>query len=46
MKQTTVIRDSAWIVAWDAANQRHAYLRDADVVFTGDTIVHVGPGYA
>ena len=46
MKQTTVIRNAAWIVAWDAANQRHAYLRDADVVFTGDTIVHVGPGYA
>jgi 5-methylthioadenosine/S-adenosylhomocysteine deaminase len=46
MKQTTIIRDAAWVVAWDAANQRHAYLRDADVVFTGDSIVHVGPGYA
>ena len=46
MKQTTVIRDAAWIVAWDEANQRHAYLRDGDVVFRGDTIVHVGRRYA
>jgi cytosine/adenosine deaminase-related metal-dependent hydrolase len=45
MEKTTIIRDAAWIVAWDAANQRHAYLRDSDVVFTGNTIVHVGPGY-
>ena len=45
MVQTTIIRDAAWIVAWDAANQRHAYVRDADVVFTGNTIIHVGPGY-
>ena len=46
MKQsTTIIRDAAWIVAWDETNQCHAYLRDADVVFTGNTIVHVGRGY-
>ena len=45
MSQTTVIRDAAWIVAWDASSGQHAYLRDADVVFTGNTIVHVGSGY-
>jgi cytosine/adenosine deaminase-related metal-dependent hydrolase len=45
MSETTIIRDAAWIVAWDAANQCHAYLRNADVVFTGNTIMHVGPGY-
>ena len=45
MSKTTIIRDAAWIVAWDEANDRHAYLRDSDVVFTNDAIAHVGPGY-
>lgn len=45
MSETTVIRDAAWVVAWDAADERHVYLRDADVAFAGDGIVHVGPGY-
>lgn len=46
MTQTTWIRDAAWIVAWDPARGCHAYLRDADLVFRGTTIVHVGKGYA
>jgi len=46
MSKTTIIRNAAWIVAWDESNRRHAYLRDADLVFTGNTIVHVGQGYA
>ena len=37
---TTVVRNAAWIAAWDA--EGHRYLRDGDVVFTGDRIVHVG----
>jgi 5-methylthioadenosine/S-adenosylhomocysteine deaminase len=45
MSQTTVIRAAAWMVVWDETNRRHAYLRDADVAFTGNTIVHVGHGY-
>jgi 5-methylthioadenosine/S-adenosylhomocysteine deaminase len=45
MNQTTIIRDAAWIVAWDEGAKCHAYLRDADVVFAGNTIVHVGRGY-
>ena len=45
MNRTTILRGAAWIVAWDETHQRHAYLRDTDVVFTGNTIVHVGPGY-
>jgi len=45
MTETTALRDCAWIVAWDDANARHAYLRDADVVFAGNTIVHVGAHY-
>ena len=45
MNETTAIRDCAWIVAWDDTEKCHAYLRDADVVFSGDTIVHVGSHY-
>ncbi|MDG2483225.1 MAG: amidohydrolase family protein [Alphaproteobacteria bacterium] len=42
---TTVIRHAAWLVAWDEPAGRHAYLRDADLAFTDDRIVHVGPDY-
>jgi len=43
---TTVVRNAAWIIAWDLAAGRHAYLRDADLAFSEDRIVHVGPDYA
>ena len=43
---TTLIRNAAWVVAWDAGRGRHAYRRDVDLAFAGDRIVHVGPGYA
>lgn len=39
---TTVIRDAAWIVAWDAAAGRHVYRRDADVAFDESGILAVG----
>lgn len=42
---TTVIRNAAWVVAWDDANRRHVYRRDADVAFRHGRIEHVGPGY-
>ena len=42
MPKTTRIRNAAWIVAWDAASDSHAYLRDADLVFSGDVITFVG----
>ena len=45
MASTTCIRNAACIVAWDAANRRHAYLMGGDVAFTGDTIGFVGPHY-
>ena len=45
MDRTTHIRNLAWTVGWDAALARHVYLRNADVVFIGDRLVHVGPGY-
>ena len=37
---TTVIRNAAWIATWDG--EEHRYLRDGDVAFTGDRVVHVG----
>ena len=42
---TTLIRNAAWIVAWDSSAGRHAYLRDADLAFDGDTITFVGRNY-
>ena len=45
MTETTCIRHIDWLVGWDAATRRHVYLRDADLVFRGDAIVHVGGRY-
>ncbi len=45
MTQITVIENAAWVAAWDEGSGRHCYLRQADVAFSGDTLVHVGPGY-
>ncbi len=46
MTQTVLIRNAGWVIAWDGASGRHAYLRDADVAVSGNLISHVGPGYA
>ena len=45
MSQTTCIRNADWVVSWNAGKQRHQYLRDADVAFTGNAIEFVGPRY-
>jgi len=45
MRPTTVIRNAAWIVAWDEPNARHVYLRDADLAFSGAEITFVGKHY-
>ena len=29
--KTTAIRNAAWVVTWDARDQRHVYLRDVDL---------------
>ena len=39
---TTCIRRASWVVAWDEANDRHAYVRHADVAFDADGIRFVG----
>ncbi|QYK42190.1 MAG: amidohydrolase family protein [Paracoccaceae bacterium] len=43
--RVTHLKGADWVVAWDAAARRHIYLRNADLVFRGDRIVHVGAGW-
>ena len=42
---TTCIRNAAWIIAWDPTIARHAYLRNADLVFQADRISFIGRHY-
>ena len=42
---TTVIKNAAWVIAWDEASARHIYRRGADVAFTDDRISFVGRGF-
>jgi len=44
MNKRTRIKDLAWIVAFDG--ERHVYRQGGDVVFEGNTIVHVGGQYS
>ena len=43
---TTCIRNADWVIAWDTARKRHAYLQDADVAFAGNTLTFVGRRYS
>jgi cytosine/adenosine deaminase-related metal-dependent hydrolase len=45
MAQTVAIRNADWVIGWDAGAKRHVYLRDADVVFSGNALTFVGTGY-
>ena len=45
MKDTTVIRKAAWIIAWDEEMKTHTYLTDADLAFCGSRIRFVGRDY-
>lgn len=40
--RTSCIRQAEWLVAWDQARNDFHYLRGADLVFRGDSILHVG----
>src|SRR5437868_5841523 len=42
----TVIKNAAWVIAWDEASARHVYRRGVDVAFTDDRIAFLGRGYA
>jgi 5-methylthioadenosine/S-adenosylhomocysteine deaminase len=41
----TVIKNAAWIIAWDEASARHVYRRGVDIAFAGDRISFVGRGF-
>ena len=45
MIQTTCIRNADWVVRWNADQNRHEYLRHADVVFSGKSIEFVGRNF-
>src|SRR4028119_1555300 len=44
-EEITVIRNAAWVIAWDESAARHVYRRDADVAFSAAGILHVGARY-
>jgi 5-methylthioadenosine/S-adenosylhomocysteine deaminase len=44
-EEVTVIRNAAWVVAWDENASRHVYRQNADIAFSAAGILHVGPGY-
>ena len=39
---TTVIRNAAWVIAWDEELGKQVYRRDVDLAFTGDRITFLG----
>lgn len=41
----TVVRNAAWVVAWDEDASQHVYMQDVDVAFSKAGILHVGPTY-
>ena len=45
-EDVTLIASASTVLGWDADAGTHVYLADADVAFAGDTLVHVGAGYA
>jgi 5-methylthioadenosine/S-adenosylhomocysteine deaminase len=46
MKDRTVIRRAAWIIAWDENRKTHTYLKNADLAFTGSRISFIGQDYS
>ena len=42
---TTVIKNAAWVIAWDEASARHVYRRNVDVAFTDDRVTFLGRGF-
>ena len=43
---TTVIKNAAWAIVWDAGAGRHVYRRDIDLAFADGRIVFLGRGFA
>jgi cytosine/adenosine deaminase-related metal-dependent hydrolase len=45
MSKTTVIRNAAWVVAWDTGQKKHCYRTDIDVAWTDNKLVYIDPHY-
>jgi 5-methylthioadenosine/S-adenosylhomocysteine deaminase len=43
---TTVIKNAAWVIAWDEALGRQVYRRGVDLAFADDRIASIGRGFA
>jgi len=43
---TTLIRNAAWVVAWDEAARRHTYQRHVDLAFSDDQITFLGKNFS
>ena len=39
---TTLIKNAAWVIAWDEGLGRHVYRRGVDVAFTDDRVAFLG----
>ena len=46
MTGITVIKNADWVVGWDATTGSHKYIRNGDVVFSGEGITFVGKNYS
>jgi len=42
---TTLVRNAAYAIAWDAASRKHAYMPQADIAWRGGALTFVGRGY-
>jgi 5-methylthioadenosine/S-adenosylhomocysteine deaminase len=42
---TTVVKNAAWVIAWDEGLGRHVYRRNVDVAFADDRITFLGRGF-
>src|SRR5207302_1550109 len=42
---TTLIKNAAWVIAWDEGLGRHVYRRGVDVAFTDDRVAFLGRGF-
>jgi 5-methylthioadenosine/S-adenosylhomocysteine deaminase len=42
---TTLVKNAAWVIAWDEGLGRHVYRRNVDVAFADDRITFLGRGF-
>ena len=42
---TTLIKNAAWVIAWDEARAQHVYRRNVDVAFADDRIAFIGRSF-